>query len=171
MPSDRTFGVLKRAIKKHDRICSPDQYKVIICNAKRKFPPYEVVDVDIDDILNFKAWWPHFFKKTCKSIGNVKEPFQISKYRHIIYDAKLRGYIKASEFIDGALFTSFKFNKSDIITFPSEKAYNGKVPIKKKKLEDVGSVLNYIPDEHRPFYEDRMSWPTCDAADTEDMDD
>uniref|UniRef100_A0A1B6EE39 DUF4371 domain-containing protein n=1 Tax=Clastoptera arizonana TaxID=38151 RepID=A0A1B6EE39_9HEMI len=36
MPCDRTFGLLKRAIKKHDRIYSPDQYKVIICNAKKR---------------------------------------------------------------------------------------------------------------------------------------
>ncbi|KAG8245325.1 hypothetical protein J6590_005638 [Homalodisca vitripennis] len=171
MPSDRTFGVLKRAVKKHGRIYSPEQYKVIICNAKNKYPGYEDVDVQNEDILNFKEWWPHYFKKTSISTDSNKQAFTISKYRHIVYSSKQRGYVQTSEFIDGAVFVSFKMNKTDVVQLPTTHAYSGKVPIKKKKINDVSSVLNYIPDEYRQFYTECLAWPTSNDADNDDLDD
>lgn len=171
MPCDRTFGVVKRAVKKYDRIYSPEKYVEIICNAKKTPPGFEVVVVKNEDILKYKDWWPNYYKKTCVSSGINKQKFAISKYRHLIYDSKLRGTIKTAEFIDGVVFLHFKLNKMDVVQFPIEKAYDGKVPIKKKKIEDVSTVLQYIPDEFKPFYQDRLAWPTIEAHDTDDLDD
>lgn len=141
MPCDRTFGVVKRAVKKYDRIYSPEKYVEIICNAKKTPPGFDVVVVKNEDILKYKDWWPTYYKKTCVSSGINKQKFEISKYRHLIYDSKLRGTIKTAEFIDGVVFLHFKLNKMDVVQFPIEKAYDGKVPIKKKKIEDVSTVL------------------------------
>ncbi|KAG8327967.1 hypothetical protein J6590_006142 [Homalodisca vitripennis] len=116
MLCDKTFGVMKRAVKKHDRMYSPEQYKVIICNAKNKYPGYEVVEVQDEDILNFKKWWPHYFKKTSISTDSNKQAFTISKYRNIVY-----------------------------------------------------SILNYIPDEYRQFYTERLAWPTSNDTDNDDL--
>lgn len=55
MPCDRTFGVIKRAVRKYDRIYSPEQYKTIICNAKNMWPKYENVEVQNQDILELVA--------------------------------------------------------------------------------------------------------------------
>lgn len=88
----------------------------------KKIPPgFEVVVVQNEDILNFKDWWPKYFKKTCVSTGINKQNFGISKYRHLVYDTrnriKLRGTIKTSEFNDGAVFLLVKLNKMDVISY------------------------------------------------------
>lgn len=59
----------------------------------------------------------------------------------------------------------------DVVELFMERAYDGKVAIKKKKLEDVSSILKYSPDEFKSFYVDRLAWPTIDAQDTDDLDD
>lgn len=67
MPCDRSFGLLKRILRRHDRIYSPIQYKEVICNAKQTAPGYIVTDIDHEDIVDFKTWWPQYFKKSCQS--------------------------------------------------------------------------------------------------------
>lgn len=54
MPCDRTFGVLKGAVKEYVRIYLPEKYLEIICTAKKTPLSFEVVVVQNEDILNFK---------------------------------------------------------------------------------------------------------------------
>ncbi|KAJ4452321.1 hypothetical protein ANN_03841 [Periplaneta americana] len=49
--------------------------------------------------------------------------------------------------------------------------YINRVAIKKKKIEDVGKILQYIPQEYLSFYEERQTWPTYDAEEGADDDD
>lgn len=58
----------------------------------------------------------------------------MSKYRHLIYDGKLRGAIKTLEFLYfkiGQFFFHFKLNKMDVdvVELPMARAYDGKVSI------------------------------------------
>lgn len=63
---------------------------------KKTAPTFEVKNVRNENILNFKDWWPHFFKKTSKDLERKVNKFSISQYRHLIYDSDIKGCIKAS---------------------------------------------------------------------------
>lgn len=159
LPCDRNFGVIKRVIKRHDRIYTPDQYNTMISTAKTKQPAFVVQSVSTEQILNFKDWWPTFSKKNCVSV-QTKQPFKISTYRQLTFTAAKRGYVTAHTFIDGAQCEVFKLYKGGDADPPVEKAYNGRVPIKKKKLEDVAKVIHYVPENYRVFYTDILQWPS-----------
>lgn len=165
LPCDRDFGLIKRAIRRHDRIYTPMQYVSIIANAKRSTPRFTVKVVETHEVLDFKAWWPVYFKKTAKEVAvtkqKLKESFSIAKYKHFTYARESPGFLVAREFIDG--LSSFKFHLSKNVAsppFPNERAYEEKVPIKTKKLEDLMKVLTYIPEEEQEFFEQFKEWPT-----------
>ncbi|KAG8308629.1 hypothetical protein J6590_105164 [Homalodisca vitripennis] len=130
LPCDRDFGVIKRVIRRHDRVYSPEQYNKMIQSAKKLEPKFIVKSVKNHDILDFNQWWPEYFKKTCQSV-RTKEPFKVSTYSHLTFSAVKRGYVTARRFIDGLNSDSiFKLYKGGEVILPSERAYNGKVPIK-----------------------------------------
>lgn len=68
MPCDRDFVVIKRSLRRHDRIYDPLEIVRLICEAGRKFI---VKVVETEDILNFKAWWPNYYKTICLSNESV----------------------------------------------------------------------------------------------------
>lgn len=163
LPCDRDFGVIKRVIRRHDRVYSPEQYNRMIETAKNLEPKFSVKNIENQDILDFNKWWPTFFKKTCKSV-RTKETFKISTYSHLSFSVAKRGYVTARPFIDGMLSDSvFKLYKGGEVFLPNEKAYDGKIPIKEAKIIDVGKIKHYIPDEHRFFYNNILEWPTTTA--------
>lgn len=168
LPCDRDFGIIKRAIRRHDRIYTPLQYVSIIAKAKTSKPNFTIKVIDTHEVLNFKAWWPAYFKKTTKEIvtdkETIKESFSIAKYKHLTYESEHPGFIVTREFIDGITTSKFRLSKNNVTAppFPNERAYNGKVPIKAKKLEDLMKVLTYIPEEDQEFFEQFKEWPTTD---------
>lgn len=168
LPCDRNFSVIKRAVRKLDRIYSPGQYQELIKTAKKRFPPFEVKRVHRDSILNFKDWWPQYFKKTCKDLHKTGQMFNLSKYRHLKYAAEEVGIIKASSYIGGLLFSAFKLNKQPRVIISTQKAYNSEIPINNKKLEDLKKIVHYVPEEYRQFYEELTQWPTTNAAESDD---
>lgn len=85
LPCDRDFGTIKRVIRHHDRIYSPEQYCDLILSAKKKQPLFQVKHLRNEEITDYKNWWPTFFKKTAKSLGTPKESFKISKYKHFLF--------------------------------------------------------------------------------------
>ncbi|KAG8326620.1 hypothetical protein J6590_035710 [Homalodisca vitripennis] len=170
LPCDRDFGVIKRVIRRHDRVYSPEQYNKMIQSAKKLEPKFIVKSVKNHDILDFNQWWPEYFKKTCQSV-RTKEPFKVSTYSHLTFSAANRGYVTARRFIDGLNSDSiFKLYKGGEVILPSERAYNGKVPIKVAKLNDVSKIIHYVPDQYRLFYENILEWPST-TDNQEDGDD
>lgn len=161
MPCDRMFGTLKREVRVHDRVYSPKEYNTMIKNAKKNDPPFQVETVGCQSILDFKKWWPQYFVKLPASIENKKDKFKISQCRHLVFKNDPKGYVVTSPFIDNPVKKTFKLKKTNTIQLPDTQAHpTGKVPIKKKKLQDLRKIIHYIPDEYRPFFEEKLSWPT-----------
>jgi hypothetical protein len=79
---DRNFGTAKRKIRKKDRINTPEEYNVMIRIAKNT--GYSVTNISPENILDFKNWWPKYYKKSTKSVDK-SELFSVSKYRHLQY--------------------------------------------------------------------------------------
>ena len=160
---DRNFGTAKRKIRRKDRIYMPDEYNDMVRTAKNT--GFSVIDILPEKILDFKYWWPKYFKKSTKSV-NKTETFSVSKYRHLQYSCSTPGYVIACEFIGDVIKNSFLLQKPRAaVTFPTDQAYSAKLPINDKKLEDLKKLLFYTPDDKKPFYDVMLTWPTSSHQD------
>lgn len=163
LPCDRNFATIKRSVRRHDRIYAPHQYSSLIANAKKIEPKFVVREVKNRDIINFKDWWPRYFKKSSLSLSFPRSTFAISQYRHFIYRSEEKGYLTASEYIDGLTKASFQLVKgNEEVVLPKAMAYNGHVPINGKKLADLQKIVHYIPEEYKEFFTEILAWPTRD---------
>jgi len=63
LPCDRNFSVIKRAVRRFDRIYVLSQYEDLIKTVKKFSPFYEIRSVKNEDILNIHEWWPKYLKK------------------------------------------------------------------------------------------------------------
>ncbi|KAG8319672.1 pre-mRNA-processing factor 17 [Homalodisca vitripennis] len=61
-PCDRTFGCIKRLIRKADRIYTPQEYIELILRASNS-GRFTVHEVKTHEILNFKSWWHAYYYK------------------------------------------------------------------------------------------------------------
>lgn len=135
--------------------------------------------VQTNEILDFKTWWPRFYKKNTISDetsgrGISKEnriSFKISTFKHFIYTA---GKLEVKFFIYGLISSTFSLKKTNRPPeLPTTRAYPaGRVPlpINKKKLEDVEKLIQYVA-EHEDFYQTILSWPTSEVQLNEISDD
>lgn len=177
LPCDRDFSIIKRSLRKHDRLYSVHQLTEIIISSSQS-QKFSVVEVDAADILDFKTWWKEFYKKTCVSEetrGNKvpkaqKVHFGISSIMHFTYSQVTPGTITARHFIDGLTVQTFKLShlQEPKPTFPSKKAYPaGKIPLKVQKVNDIRQLMPYIPPEFEEFYNEILHWDTGDISDGE----
>ncbi|KAG8303911.1 hypothetical protein J6590_107089 [Homalodisca vitripennis] len=128
-----------------------------------------------------KNWWQAYYKQSCmsdRSYGrNVpkhdKVHFKISKFNHFLHTKEQKGKVLCNEFIGGVIphevFTirlPVRSSSQDII-IPSTAAYNDRVPINIKKMNDLKKILQYIPDEKKWWYEEIYTWPTTDQNNEE----
>ncbi|KAJ4449339.1 hypothetical protein ANN_00737 [Periplaneta americana] len=131
--------------------------------------------VTSEDVMDLKTWWQMYFKKTTKALPHPGSPhcepgLTLSKYKHLIYDEHF-GYIEACEYIDSIKQHSFKLAKSNASPdLPSKKVYDtAGVPVNKKKIADVGKIVQCIPDEHQYFYQNILSWLTTVVVDLDEQ--
>jgi len=78
--------------------------------------------------------------------------------------------VEVKTFINGLGSSTFTLRKTNLSPdLPTTKAYNtGKVPINKKKIDDLKKLSEYTTD-YSDFYNNILSWPT--SAQEEGMDD
>lgn len=164
LPCDRDFGIIKRSLRKYDRVYNLHKYTEIIISAslKKKFTVHEVQTADIFD---FKSWWPVHYKKnsiseeTQNSSRQEKVAFTISKFHHFLHDSSKPGYVTASEFLNGFIWHSFdlahtkRTKNRHNIHFPHTHAYVGELPILTNKIEHLKTLLQWVKDKYKPFYE------------------
>lgn len=70
------------------------------------------------------------------------------------------------------MINTFKLTKPkvDHVPLPVEtRAYQDKVPIKKQKIADMTKIIQYIPEEHRPFFEEKQTWPTVGGVEADEQ--
>lgn len=181
MPCDRDLSTIKHELKKHDRIYSVEEIRALIITSSKQ-GKFMVKEVQTEEILNFKDWWPRLYKKSCISEEtrsravpkNEKFQFGISSLMHFSYDNNLPGTVLASHFIDSLIKHTFRLahDSNDIPALPTSLAYpEGKVPIKKTKIQDISKLKPYIPQEYDEFYSEILEWPTVDILNVEDQDD
>lgn len=69
LPCDRDFAIIKRKLRKTDRIFTVHQLtELIVASSTTK--KFSVREVTTSDVVNFKDWWPKFYKKKLYIGGN-----------------------------------------------------------------------------------------------------
>jgi len=109
LPYDRDFGLIKCITKKADRVNSVEEYTEMMKQA-RAHNPFAVTNVKPTDILDFKNWWPKYYKKSTTSVD--KQKWSPSAYKMSVYSADTHGAVIVYEFIDGLISTQFGLVKS-----------------------------------------------------------
>lgn len=180
MDSDRDFGLIEKECRKHERVHTPDEYRSIMRNTKRR-NPFTVTDMSggfiqakelpqklnlVKRIRNVNGGKIEFSK-----IREIKvTQFGFYQYRTSFSDDEYKvSILKPCVFIKKSNHCTMLFQEVDIrgrhfdIDLFPETSYsdilrslrrdeNVRV-IKRKKAEDLKKLLPYIPRVHRAFYE------------------
>ncbi|CAH1109920.1 unnamed protein product [Psylliodes chrysocephalus] len=93
----------------------------------------------------------------------IKVPFTIRKYIHTVFKQAERGYVQYGKYIDSFCVNTFKLSKVDDVPLPSIRAYIERVPIKMNKIENTLKILQYIPEDFLPFFEEKLTWLTAEG--------
>lgn len=162
LPCDRTFGVIKRNLRRFDRIYDIHKYTEIIITASAQ-NLFTVYEIERENIINFKDWWPRHYKSACASTETEKltrdkrVQFMISKLHHFIYSADLPGCIRASEYINGLTWSTFNVSlpktKDFPVQMPTQKAYKNSIPITQDKKDNLKTLLKWVEEPFKLFYE------------------
>lgn len=174
---DRDFCSLNRALNKLDRVYLMKEYAEVIVHSSAK-ANFLVNLVQSQDILNFKKWWPNFYRKSVLSKETSgrgvpkeqKQPFNFYEFMEFCYSSEYIGTVKGRKYVDGIDEHHFALADSTIIPrTPTELAYpEGYVPIlDTQKKEDIKKFQNYLPDEEevQKFYREILNWPIYSRED------
>nr|CAI5866002.1 unnamed protein product [Callosobruchus analis] len=67
LPCDRDFALVKKNLRKYDRLSMVHQItELIVTSCTKKYDKFSS-EVDTTDMVDFSKWWPKFDKKTCIS--------------------------------------------------------------------------------------------------------
>lgn len=173
LPCDRDFGVIKRKLRKIDRVYTPMDYveMIVTSSAKHRFTVHLV---DSSQIKDFRNWWVKYFKKDVISVEtsarsvprNAKERFNISKFHYFLFKQENgKGVIVARNYIGGLTEHTFPLLLPGLVTidFPKDSAIpNGKVPISDKKMAHIKKAYEFVDgnEEIQSFWREILEWPT-----------
>lgn len=171
MPCDRSFGCVKRLIRRSDRVYIPEQYMSLIEKASNA-GKFLVKQINTDTILSFKTWWLGKYKKVCYSDETSKpgvkvkdrSSFKVSSYRHFEYNSQNPGKVTVRKYIDSFASETFTFSisGSTVPSLPTAKAYPaGRVPINSNKIKDLTKLAPYLVG-YENFYDEIYGWPSSE---------
>ncbi|KAK9892348.1 hypothetical protein WA026_019802 [Henosepilachna vigintioctopunctata] len=113
------------------------------------------------------------YGKYGKLLEDQKKSFVLSTNMSFHYDSDRKGTILAEEYIDGLIKYSFSIMRkiTTSVSFASTKTYDLKVPINKKKTDNLKRFQDSILEEHMPFYSNISGWPTAKVEDNPEEND
>lgn len=175
---DRDFSVIKRKIKRCDRVYTPDEYARLIAESSQ-LGNFTVELLETNFSADFKSWWPKYYKKNVVSIEtsarsvprSQKVLFNVSTFFMFVYDSQNKGVVQAMPTIDSFLTHHFRLltNATTIPELPAIEAH-GKCPINDKKIKDIEKLMKYIPENYTLFYQEILNWPTNLSISEEESD-
>ncbi|KAK9889437.1 hypothetical protein WA026_004706 [Henosepilachna vigintioctopunctata] len=127
--------------------------------------------VDTNGILDFKNWWGKIYERDAISLESqsssiprsVKQHFLMSNFMEFENFPKMKGVVVTRPFIGNVVENNtldLRKNKTQTVTLPTQNAYDGPVPLKINKIEDLKRTIQYISAEHKTYYENIIkNWP------------
>lgn len=169
LPCDRAFGLLKRKLKKIERLYTPNEYIDAITTASHIQGKIKVMDVNNTMIQDFQGWYKDYYYKIVSSIESrnlptkEQEKFMVSKYHYFEVTSHAPRVLKASTYIDGIVLNHFPLRKMNVkqIALPTARLYQGKNPINAAKMDDLKKLKSYLTKEAQiSFWNSIYEWPT-----------
>lgn len=78
LPCDRAFGIIKRSLRRKERLYSVQELMELIVSSSRQSDFFTVHLISGEDVTEFKKWWVQHFKKLHyplkQRIGEFREP-------------------------------------------------------------------------------------------------
>lgn len=144
---DSVHALIERTAK-NKQIYIPDEWYTLVRWAKQKSPPYTVVEVDQDLILDFKAWlhtknWTRDTNSEKMSWNKIREVKVQGNSPDIIefkYEFYEKNYRKLNCTNNLKLTRGRKKKEQELIL---EKAYNHPIPITEVKYKDLSVYAIY----------------------------
>lgn len=166
---DRDFGLIKRTLRKIDRIYTLREYLKLIIQSSNK-NKFKVQLITHSDIFDFKSWWNKYYKKTCNSVESSKRSvprdkkvcLNVSFFHHYIYK---RGMVTTSEIIKSTNKHTFWLTLpgTNQIELPTEN-YKDILPINSNKMKDIKKSASYIAPSkiNNSFWNEVLNWQTIE---------
>lgn len=181
LPCDRAFGVIKKKLRRIDRLYTIRELMELIVSSSAKPDFFTIHLVSGEDISDIKKWWIQHYKKTALSLEtkdrriprDEKVGFQISKFHHIKYiEVDGETPVQAHEFIDGVVKHTFllKQRPNVIVPLPNDRTYGqSKQCINAKKMADLKKCVAFVPDEYKKsFWDEILLWPTTNIEEDDE---
>ena len=152
LPCDRDFGNIEKKKRLITRLHSPEEWHSLVKKSSKLFT---VVPVKQSMFKSYGAHFKPLFKGNMKTRKN--EPFKISQYKVFQYSSHHKYILKVSQNQQATVISDFsplKKTSNGDLGFPDKLLYNGPLPIKKGKYEDVMKLARkYIASADMGFYE------------------
>lgn len=178
MPNDRDFGIIRRKLRKKERYYEIEEV-IDLINSSSKIPgKFTVQKVSFNDFIDYAAWWPKFYKRTCLSQDSYgknvpkdqKVTFSISKYREMSVYSTEPTQIECSLNVAGLRSDTFRLrNTVGDFALPNNKAYSTILPINHLKVADIKKTLVYIPDDKIRFWNEITAWPVTTVPEQDEQ--
>lgn len=153
LPSDRDFALIEKCHRKYaPQVFSPNEWYNIICKSNKK-TPFTVTVMKQEDFLNFAPLLANIKKSSQTDHGNNVNFANAFAFRFINENTKVF-YIKHSVHGEYEQVSIMKRGRpvqtslDDLI-----RKYLEPIKISKKKINNVMSLLPYIPPVHHSFFQ------------------
>ena len=141
LPNDWDFGRTEVKKQQNERIYTPSQWAEVIKQARQR-KPFDVVEADQSMFLDFDAHFTPLFKKAVKKSG---KSLNVQKARVLEYSADHASEVWVKYTLldeeEWSKFPLLKARKVPSLPSSSDTKYDGAIPVKKKKANDVKKIV------------------------------
>lgn len=85
LPLNRVFGLIKRKVKKSDRLYTIDEYVNIISSSSDNPDKFKIVLVDSTTIFDFQNWYQQYFIKQKNAFESRVGFYKDQKYFQFLF--------------------------------------------------------------------------------------
>jgi len=155
MPCDRDFGDIERTLRKNQCIYTPSQYVNLIKDARVKIK-FQVTEMARDEFVDITPLASALTKRTVTT-EKVKVDYQTVHQFRISQERPQQLEVKLSH-DDGEEWKQISLKKrggrAKLQEVQLSPRYGGSRPIPEVKVDDVKSLLEYVPPIYHQFYND-----------------
>ena len=160
LPNDRDFGIIEQAKRRHQQIYTPQEWYDLVRNACHT-NPFSVVEMTSADFVAIKELKKLIVNRKEDTVGRSVDWMSI-RWIQVQKDAPLKfrfrrslNELEAWKEVD--LRRKTKGRPSDLGRFSLNTVYSGPRTLNTNKVQDILSMLDFIPPIHHDFYQQLLT--------------
>ena len=171
LPNDRDFGVIEQAKRRHPQIYVPQEWYELVRTACRS-NPFRVIEMETDDFKAIKDLKKCVVNRKVDVTGGAIDWFSI-RWIQVRKEDPLKfrfrrslNELEAWKEVD--IRRKSKGRPPDIGRFSLVAAQSGPRTLKESKINDILSMLDFVPPIHHSFYNQLLAGDVSSDSDSED---